>query len=46
MSALETRAHWVEHQQYYLSPLPLTGATAQQMDDWISQGVVQARAGE
>jgi transposase len=46
MSALETRAHWVEHQQYYLSPLPLTGATAQQMDDWINQGVAQARAGE
>jgi transposase len=46
MSALETRAHLVEHQHYYLSPLPLTGATAQQMDDWISQGVAQAHAGE
>ena len=45
MSALETRAHLVEHQHYYLSPLPLTGATAQQMDDWINQGVAQARAG-
>ena len=29
MSALETRAQLVEHQQYYLSPLPLTGTTAQ-----------------
>ena len=46
MSARETRAHLVEHQHYYLSPLPLTGATAQQMDDWINQGVAQARAGE
>jgi len=42
MSALDTRAHLVEHQHYYLSPLPLTGATAQQMDDWINQGVAQA----
>ena len=46
MSALETRAQLVEHQHYYLSPLPLTGATAQQMDDWINQGVAQAHAGE
>lgn len=44
MSALETRAHLVEHRHYYLSPLPLTGTTAQQMDDWINQGV--AHAGE
>ena len=46
MSALETRAPLVGHQQYYLSPLPLTGTTAQQMDSWISQGVAQAQAGE
>ena len=46
MSALETRAQWVAHQQYYLSPLPLTGATAQQIDDWINQGVAHAHAGE
>ncbi len=45
MSALETRAQLVEHQHYYLSPLPLTGTTAQQMDDWINQGVAQAHAG-
>ena len=46
MSALEIRAQLVEHQQYYLSPLPLTGTTAQQMDDWISQGVAHAHADE
>ena len=46
MSALEPRAHLVEHPPYSLSPLPLTGATAQQRDDWINQGVAQARAGE
>jgi transposase len=46
MSALETRAQLVGHQQYYLSPLPLTGTTAQQIDDWISQGVAHAHADE
>lgn len=46
MSALETRAPLGGHQQYSLSPLPLTGTTAQQMDGWISQGVAQAHAGE
>ena len=46
MRALETRAHLVEHPHYYLSPLPLTGATAQPMDAWINQGVAQAHAGE
>ena len=46
MSALETRAQLVAHQQYYLSPLPLTGATAQQIDDWINQGVAHAHAGQ
>lgn len=46
MSALETRAQLVEQQHYYLSPLPLTGTTAQQMDAWINQGVAQAHAGE
>ena len=46
MSALETRARLVEHQQYDLSPLPLTGTTAPQLDDWINQGVAQAHAGK
>jgi transposase len=44
--ALETRAPRVEPQQYSLSPLPLTGTTAQQMDDGINQGVAHALAGE
>ena len=28
MSALDTRAYLAKHQDWYLSPLPLTGATA------------------
>ena len=43
MSALETRAHIAEHEHLYLSPLPLTGATAQAMDGWIAQGVEMGR---
>jgi len=39
MSALETRASIVEHHDLYLSPLPLTGATAEAMEAWISEGV-------
>ena len=46
MSALALRAYLAEQQQYYLSPLPLTGATAEQMPEWISQGVAKAQAGE
>jgi transposase len=45
MSALDTRAHIVEHQHVYLSPLPLTGATAEAMEGWITAGVVQGKAG-
>ena len=45
MSALETRAYLVRHQDWYLSPLPLTGATAAAMDAWISEGVTQGEAG-
>jgi transposase len=44
MSALETRADLVRHQDWYLSPLPLTGATAAAMDAWISEGVTQGEA--
>ena len=29
----------------YLSPLPLTGATAEAMDAWITEGVTQGEAG-
>src|SRR2546422_10882931 len=46
MSALETRAYLVRHQDFYLSPLPLTGATAEAMDAWITDGVRQGEAGE
>src|SRR5262245_4143130 len=46
MSALETRAYLARHQDYYLSPLPLTGATAEAMDAWITVGVTQREAGE
>jgi transposase len=46
MSALETRAYLARHQDYYLSPLPLTGATAEAMDAWITVGVRQREAGE
>ena len=35
MSALETRAWLVQHQQQYLSPLAMTGKTATEMQDWI-----------
>src|SRR6266704_4543320 len=45
MSALETRAYLARHQDCYLSPLPLTGATAAAMDAWITTGVTQGEAG-
>src|SRR3989441_9329646 len=46
MSALETRAYLARHQDWYLSPLPLTGATAGAMDAWITVGVTKGEAGE
>src|SRR5438067_4850789 len=46
MSALATRAYLARHQDWYLSPLPLTGATAAAMDAWITAGVTQGEAGE
>jgi transposase len=46
MSAWETRAYLARHQDWYLSPLPLTGATAAAMDAWITAGVTQGEAGE
>jgi len=46
MSALETRAYLARHQDWYLSPLPLTGATAEAMDAWITTGVTKREAGE
>src|SRR5215475_10006911 len=46
MSALETRAAIVGHHDLYLSPLPLTGATAEAMEAWISEGVARGKRGE
>jgi transposase len=46
MSALETRADLVRHQDWYWSPWPLTGATAEAMDAWITAGVTKSEAGE
>lgn len=46
MSALETRAQVVQREHFYLSPLPLTGTTAQAMEAWITEGVDKDRSGE
>jgi len=46
MSALDTRVYLARHQDWYLSPLPLTGATAEAMDAWITAGVTKREAGE
>ncbi len=45
MSALDTRAYLAKHQDWYLSPLPLTGATAEAIDAWITTGVTQGERG-
>jgi transposase len=45
MSALETRASLVRHQDFYVSPLPLTGTTAEAMDAWMTEGVRQGARG-
>ena len=46
MSALDTRAYLAGHRDWYLSPLPLTGATAGAMDAWGTVGVTKGKAGE
>jgi transposase len=46
MSALETRAYLAKHQDLYLSPLPLTGATAEAMEAWITAGATKDKTGE
>src|SRR5215475_8012152 len=46
MSALDTRAYLARHHDWYLSPLPLTGATAEAMEAWITAGVRKGEAGE
>jgi transposase len=45
MSAVDTRAYLARHHAWYLSPLPLTGATAEAMDAWITTGVRKGEAG-
>jgi transposase len=35
MAALETRAHLAFHQDYYVVPLPLTGTTAREFEQWV-----------
>ncbi len=45
MSALDTRAYLARHHDWYVSPLPLTGATAEAMDAWITTGVRKGEAG-
>lgn len=39
MSAIETRAYIVNQENHYLSPLPLTGTTAIDMENWTDVGV-------
>jgi transposase len=46
MSALDTRAYLAQHQDWYLSPLPLTGTTAGAMDAWITTGITKGERGE
>ena len=46
MSALETRAYLAEPPDLYLSPLPLTGATAEAMEAWITEGATKDKTGE
>jgi transposase len=46
MSALDTRAYLARHHDWYLSPLPLTGATAEAMEAWVTTGVRKGEAGE
>jgi len=43
--ALDTRAYLAKHQDWYVSPLPLTGATAEALDAWITTGVTQGERG-
>ena len=45
-NALDTRASLARHQDWYVSPLPFTGTTAEAMDAWITAGVTKREAGE
>ena len=44
-SALDTRAYLAKHQDWDVSPLPLTGATAEAIDAWITTGVTHGERG-
>jgi transposase len=46
MSALATRAYVAGRQHFYLSPLPLTGMTAEVMVEWITEGITKDSDGE
>ena len=46
LSALDTRAYLARHHDCSLSPLPLTGATAEAMDAWSTAGVTKGEASE
>jgi transposase len=46
MSAFDIRAYVSGKKHLYLCPLPLTGKTAQQMPQWICEGITKAKSGE
>ena len=46
MRALDTRASLARHRDGSLAPWPLTGATAEAMEAWITTGVRTGEAGE
>lgn len=46
MSALENRREIVRRGHRYLSPLPLTGKTAQEMPEWLNQGLEKEQSSE
>lgn len=46
MSALAIRIHIATKGHLYLSPLPLTGDTAEAMKEWISEGIDKDKAGK
>jgi transposase len=45
-SALDTRAYLARPPDCAVSPLPVTGATAEAMDTWITAGVTRSATGE
>ena len=46
MSAFEIRLFVKGQKNHYLSPLPLTGKTSEEMDKWIQEGVSKDERGE